>query len=126
MKKILFALCFILLLFVGCNEEGKEGSVYLTVKEHHRYKTFDYYDDNELILPSEFEFNKRYLSLPGTYGFEYKILVEGDTIQVEGEYTLEAEEGEDAGFLKPAEKGRTRYYKLECKPEGADFYYEYL
>lgn len=127
MKQIGYVLLFGILIFTSCNREGKEGSIYLKIKENTFYKTLEYYDSNDQIPANNFVFDREYLCYAGTYDYFYRILLhDSSVLAFEGTYTLEADPGEDGGFMKSAKVGLDRHYVFKCDEEGGQFNYNYI
>ena len=127
MKNIISILILTSIFLASCRKDGKDGSIYLKIKENTFYKTLEYYDSNEKIPANNFKFDREYLCYAGTYDFFYRIMLhDSSVLAFEGTYTLEAEPGEDGGFMKSATVGLTRHYVFKCTEDGADFYYDYL
>lgn len=127
MKKTALFIVLSSMLLLSCSKEGKDGSIYLKISENTFYKTLEYYDDNEQVPANNFQFDRDYLCYPGTYKYFYRIMLHDSTVLAfEGEYTLEADPGEDGGFMKSAKIGKTRFYEFKCTEEGSEFYYDYV
>lgn len=127
MKKTGYVLLLVILVITSCRREGKDGSIYLKIKENTFYKTLEYYDSNDQIPANNFKFDREYLCYAGTYDYFYRILLhDSSVLAFEGTYTLEADPGEDGGFMKSAKVGLDRHYIFKCDEEGGEFYYNYL
>ncbi len=119
MKKLM-AILFIVLLFVGCGEDGRDGDAFIAF-------TWDWYvdsyTDNNSGVPygiTEYEY---YEVEPGSYSYEYYCSDGlGNYWGYEGYYVIEINKGEEGGFLTDGEDGEDNYYRFDMSGSGTDFY----
>ena len=104
-----------IIMLTNCGKDGKDGDVYISVVKD--FNVFNYSDNNP-DTPLDPSPNRYYKTSPGTYTFSYDYSVSGNTYSYTGEYILEANKGEEGGFLHDGKDGADKYYELDLDGNG--------
>src|SRR6056297_2927998 len=117
----LFSILFISLFIFSCSlissDEAEDGIPYIAIDW---IEEPEYYIDDNSSIPTPFEKDTYYDTIPQTVSFEYAY---SDGFGWQGTYTIKkAESGRDGKFLgNDSKDGRDSYYKLILSYSGSNF-----
>lgn len=126
-KKIFLLFVLTALVITSCRKDkGNDGLVFITFIENSQFLTSEFITDNPDVPKNGFAWERKYLTRTGTFNYSYKLKI-NDTLtnSYSGNYTIEAEPGENERTFHPATTGATRNYRFICKDGTAEinFYY---